>query len=112
MISGLSSAITLDASEVPHRATTGGKESVVVGHMAAHQCDELPFLVVKGSSVNMEAGTNVCLATRIARKPAFNINYFSESLVLRKLLQTMQVGDSDFPKDRHQRAGRSLPVLE
>ena len=42
--------------------------------------------------MNMNAGTNAYLATSIARKPAFNVNHFSEALVLRKLLQTMQVG--------------------
>ena len=76
-----------------------GKEVIVVDHMTAHQCDQFPFLVVKGSSSNMNTGTNMHFATSIARKLAFHVNHFSEALVLCKLLQTMKVGDADFAKD-------------
>ena len=38
----------------------------LICHVTARQYDQLPFLVVKGSNVNMKTGTNVYLGTHIA----------------------------------------------
>ena len=100
--------VLLNVREVPNRATAGGKEFSVVGRvikMTAHERDQFPFLIIKGSSSNMNASPHMCMALRIARNQAFHFHHFRVTIVLWKLLQAFKFGDTHFPEDRHQAKG-------